>query len=639
MLEMNKLLGFRRTLIVSMGTVVAICLLVANWISYVEIRNSTIDSVNRATVATTRFEANTIEAWFQSKASVVNQLADNYTSGIIQGDFVRTARLTKATANLSDVFFTFDDGSAYATAIGDIWIDGVAVPEKYDPTVRPWYAQAKLSQVLDITDVYKDATTGNEVVSIMKAMRDGVVLADIELSILENTVKQVKIPSAVTIITDETGKVLASTSKEVNVGTRFRDAGLGEIESQMLSQDEVMLSYTLNGEDKLAFTKSIKLVNGKKWHLFIAIDESVAYAVLDVTITNAILSSVVMVTIAIGLIFVMLQVLYRPIILLKDVVAGLSQGNGDLTRRLPVQCKDDLGQISAGINQFITRLQTMMLDVSLASNKIDSSIDELKAEVNIAGNILNNHTQETDQIVAAIEEMSATARDVAKNGNETAAFTQTTNAQALESKSAVGQATSTVAQLVREVENTADNITEIKHYTDEITSVLKIIGDIADQTNLLALNAAIEAARAGEQGRGFAVVADEVRALAAKTQASTTEIEQTLSHLKQGSNTAIAAMGITKSTCLKTAEITEVVATDLDSIGVSVDHVNNLNLQIATAAEEQSSVSEEIARNIATISEMANQLATNSDNSRGRTTDLANANSQLRSLVAQFKLE
>ena len=155
---MNKLLGFRKTLIVSMGSVVAMCLLIANWMSYVEIRNNTIESVNKATIATTRFEANKIETWFQSKANVVKQLADNYVSGVIKDDFVRVARLTKATAKVSDVFFTFDDGSAYATAVGDIWIDGVAIPEKYDPTVRPWYAQAKLSQMVAAQAITKLAS-------------------------------------------------------------------------------------------------------------------------------------------------------------------------------------------------------------------------------------------------------------------------------------------------------------------------------------------------------------------------------------------------------------------------------------------------------------------------------------------------
>jgi methyl-accepting chemotaxis protein len=243
--------------------------------------------------------------------------------------------------------------------------------------------------------------------------------------------------------------------------------------------------------------------------------------------------SLLMLALAISVLLSELYVLYKPILLLKEMVTDLSKGNGDLTRRLKVTNQDDLGQISQGINQFIANLQSMMLEVLQSSTHIGSSVERLKSEAEANSHILVAHTTETELIVAAIEGMSATANDVARNGATTASFTQATNIQTLESKAVVGKATDTVAQLVREVENISANIAEIDRDTVNITQVLKVIGEIADQTNLLALNAAIEAARAGEQGRGFAVVADEVRALAARTQTSTAEIEQTLTKLRQ----------------------------------------------------------------------------------------------------------
>lgn len=635
---MNKLLGFRRSLIVSLVALIAICLLISNWLSYNRIRATTVTDVNVESMSIIRFEANKIEDWFQSKAEVVNQLADNYVSGTYNDNFVSIARLTKATGQVTDIFIGFDDGRAYSTAVGDAWVDGVAKVDQYDPRTRPWYSQGQKSQVLDITDVYPDATTGNDVISIVKAMGDGVALADIELTILSKTVKDVDFPGAITAITDDKGKVLASSTPTIAVGKRLRDAGMESIESKMLSQSEVMQDYTVGGVEKIAFTKAIKLVNNKEWHLFIGVDKSIAYASLDEALTDSITSSLIMIVLAIGALLAILQVLYRPILLLKEVVLDLSKGNGDLTRRLPVESKDDLGDISQGINSFITNLQAKMLELLTSSDNIDASIERLKSEMDANSQILVAHTTETEQIVAAIEEMSATANDVARNGSETAAFTQTTNQQALKSKEVVGQATATVAQLVAEVENTSNNIAEMDKDTLDITNVLKVIGEIADQTNLLALNAAIEAARAGEQGRGFAVVADEVRALAARTQKSTAEIEHTLAKLRKGSTTAMSAMQVTKATCLKTAEATELVATDLDAIGISVNQINDLNTQIATAAEEQSSVTGEITRNMTAISEMASELAMNGETSLKQTTDLADANSTFRSIVGQFKL-
>jgi methyl-accepting chemotaxis protein len=635
---MKKMLGFRSALITSMSGLIIFCLLVSNWMSYNEIRDNTVEDVNKLSKSMIRYEADKVETWFQSKAKLIDELANNYVNGSYQDNFVGIAKLAQTAGDVTAIYIGFDDGRAYSTSVGDAWVDGVAKLELYDPTKRPWYSQAKASNVLDITEVYPDATTGNDVVSIIKVMNDGVALADIELTILGDTVKGINQPGAISVITDEKGNVLASTSKVVVVGTPFRNAGMADLERAMLSQDEMMQDYTLNGVDKIAFTKSIKLVNGKKWYLFVGIDKSVAYASLDTALNQAVLSSIVMIIIGIAVLLLVLQALYRPILLLKEMVHDLSKGNGDLTSRLPVKSNDDLGLISENINLFIEKLQRLMLDVSQSSTEIDVSIKQLREEVDSNGTILNAHMIETDQIVSAIEEMSVTAKDVAQNSNDTAAFTQTTNAQASKSKESVGEATAIVARLVNEVENTANSISEIERNTSDINNVLKVIGDIADQTNLLALNAAIEAARAGEYGRGFAVVADEVRALAAKTQDSTTEIEQTLLQLREGSSSAISTMGSTKSTCVEVAQSTEVVASDLGSINDSVSQINDLNLQIATAAEEQSCVSDEIARNMTAISDMANELVVNGNNSLEQTIELANANVNLKALVAQFKL-
>lgn len=635
---MNKLLGFRKTLIASMIVLITVCLLISNWLSYAQIRDKTVEDVNAKSISIVRSEANKIETWFQSKAEVVNQLANSYASGVYKDNFVSVARLTKATGQVTDVFFGFDDGRAFSTAVGDVWVDGVAKFNKYDPRERSWYSQGKNSQVVDITDVYQDSTTGHDVVSIIKAMGDGVALADIELTILNNTVKGVNYLGSTTVVTDSSGKVLASNSPTVVAGTRFSDVGMADVENKMLSQDESIEHYTLNGVDKIAFTKAIKLVNNKQWYLFISVNKSIAYATLDDVLTNSVTSSLLMLIVAIFSLLAVLHIIYSPILLLKGMVLDLSKGNGDLTRRLPIESKDDLGEISEGINKFIINLQSMMIEVLKSSDHIDSSVEQLKSEAETNSQILSAHTRETEQIVAAVEEMSVTANDVARNGSETAAFTQTTNDQTLKSKIIVSQATENVAQLVQEIDNTAENIAEIDRDTTDITNVLKVIGDIASQTNLLALNAAIEAARAGEQGRGFAVVADEVRALAARTQSSTAEIELTLTKLCGGSNAAITSMERTKETCLKAVETTELVATDLDAIGISVDQINNLNTQIATAAEEQSSVAGEITRNMAAICDMANELSMNGEAGMKQTMNLANINNQLRSVVSQFKL-
>ena len=407
----------------------------------------------------------------------------------------------------------------------------------------------------------------------------------------------------------------------------------------MLSNTETQQEYSLDGVDKLAFTKAIELVNGKRWYLFIGVDKTVAYAGVDTALKNAIMLSLVMLLISVLTSLGILKVLYRPILELKEMVSALSTGNGDLTRRLTVSSNDDLGQISAGINRFIASLQAMMLEIKEAANNISHSAERLRAQTDSNAEILNAHTQETEQVVTAIEEMSATANDVANNASETALFTQNTHSQATKSQVAVAQAEETVAQLALEVDKTAADIAAIDKDTLDITNVLKVIGDIADQTNLLALNAAIEAARAGEQGRGFAVVADEVRALAARTQTSTAEIECTLAKLRRGADAAMLAMQATKDTCQKTSQATHLVAEDLGVISDSVEQITELNTQIATAAEEQNAVSAEITRNISSMSEMVAELSVNGEKTVNETIELTAAQRQLNTLVEQFKLK
>ena len=235
--------------------------------------------------------------------------------------------------------------------------------------------------------------------------------------------------------------------------------------------------------------------------------------------------------------------------------------------------------------------------------------------------------------------MSTTSHDVARNTTEAVEFTGRTTTQAEQSKEVVRGATETVGQLVTSVDNVSQNINEMGLQISEIAKVLSVIGSITDQTNLLALNAAIEAARAGEHGRGFAVVADEVRALAFRTQESTTEIQHTINRLTASGANVASTMEGTKASCEEASSQINLVVTDLDNISLSVEEINGINVQIATAAEEQSAVAEEINRNMAKISEMVELIATSGEDVNHEAISLANANAQLADVVKQFKLK
>ena len=329
----------------------------------------------------------------------------------------------------------------------------------------------------------------------------------------------------------------------------------------------------------------------------------------------------------------------KGLVVLKERVDTLSTGEADLTSRIDIVANDELGDIGHSVNNFIIYLQSMLLDISQASTYITESINQLNVQSEQNNQALINHAAETEQVVSAITEMSATSETVAQGATETATNTQQANDQALLSKDIVVEASCSVIALVDEVDSASTSINTMNDNTLQIIKVLSVIGEIAEQTNLLALNAAIEAARAGEQGRGFAVVADEVRSLAARTQSSTAEINTILSTLRSDATSAVAAMDITKASCERTAENTERVTESLDTMTNFIVEINDLSTQIATASEEQSSVSEEVSRNMVNIHEMVQQLTQNGQASVDSTQNLASANAQLDALVSKFKLK
>lgn len=379
-------------------------------------------------------------------------------------------------------------------------------------------------------------------------------------------------------------------------------------------------------------------VGDKQWTLTGFIDKGFIQENTDSLNGSITIALLIAAAIIIPLSIVALTIAFKPIVALREVITDLAEGSGDLTHRLKVETEDDLGKIADGINKFIENLQSMMVDVSTSSKKINEEISLLEGQADSSQNLLKAHTAEMEMAVTSINEMSSTADAVAESAATAAKQTQATNEEAEQSKVIVQQAVSSVTALVDEVEHTSQTIVSMNEDTAQIGHVLNVIGEIAEQTNLLALNAAIEAARAGEHGRGFAVVADEVRALAARTRQSTTEINEMLDKLSAGSEAVVASMQSTKDSCQQTAETTSQVMNSLDLMTDSVVEINDVTAQIATSAEEQSSVTEEINRNMVAIQQMVDTLNNNGNETVNSTHQLNSSNQHLVDIVSKFKL-
>ena len=378
---------------------------------------------------------------------------------------------------------------------------------------------------------------------------------------------------------------------------------------------------------------------GNQWQLIGYIDQDSIQANTDTLnwmITLAL--SIAGIAIVLGSV-VLLHYTFKPLERLKHLVGDLSDGNGDLTQRLNIDTKDEIGAISNSIDQFIAQLQKMFVEVSQSSSHIDHAVGELANQSDNNSRTLKQHTIETEQAITAIEEMSATAESIANGADDAAKLTDRTNRYAEESKRTVGNAVQSVSDMVTQVASMSNTISTMNEDTKQISSVLQVIGDIAEQTNLLALNAAIEAARAGEQGRGFAVVADEVRALAARTQQSTSQINEMLAKLKATTDNVVNEMDSTRSSCQQTADRTNQVMDSLNVVTDSVVEINDLNTLMATSAQEQRQVTQEVSRNMSAIQEIIRKLNDNASQTTSVSDELKATSTGLGDVVSRCKVQ
>lgn len=400
--------------------------------------------------------------------------------------------------------------------------------------------------------------------------------------------------------------------------------------------NQVLYSNKIDGE-LIPFVHNLNIGN-KTWTLTAFLDNERIVNNTNSLSRNITLALFIASIITMSVSLFIINGTFKHLSSLRDIIVGLSRGDADLTLRLDVYSQDDLGKIAGGINSFIENLQRMMLDVSQSNHGIQLEINELTDKTDSNKALLNAHTLETEKVVTAINEMSATAESVAQNGARAAEFTQSTSDEAERSKIVVQEATDSLSQLAQQVDGMALSIGTMSQDFEKIDAVLRVIGEIAEQTNLLALNAAIEAARAGEQGRGFAVVADEVRALAARTQQSTSEVDRMLSDLRSATRVVVSSMDSTKKSCSKTVDTTSRVMTSLENMTSSITKINDLTTEIAFSAKEQSVVTEDVNINMIEIHEMIRQLSGNAVDTVDSTQRLIQANVQLNDVVGGFKL-
>ncbi|MGI9875611.1 methyl-accepting chemotaxis protein [Vibrio chagasii] len=616
---------------VAIAIIIAVVSGTQAWISVNQLTQETEVAINQEMKNVSVGTTNYIADWLSTRSDMM--LANEPTiSSNSNSD--RELLITKQAGQFLSVYAGFSDGTIAYGDKTESW------PADYDPRTRPWYKDANAASDLIITEPYQDFD-GSIVISFAKAFsgqKQGVLAADLTVTSIIDTVLNVKLDNdGFAFLVDGNNNIVAYSDEALSQKplTSLNPELTANRVSQLI-QNQTITTLAWPGQgDKLVY---IANVPNTDWSLGIVIDKELAFsAVTDAIQFIALTSLVLYIVISIASTMVINRLLY-PLQTLSEALTQLAQGRGDLTQRIDITRMDEIGKLAELVNQFLSQMQIMLKGVVEHSHDLNNHAEKANQLATQSSIRVENQQNDINQIATAIHEMSATAAEVASHAELTASASQASATACNDGQEVIQQNRDAITRLATQVEDAANVIRELENNAQSINQILSTIQGIAEQTNLLALNAAIEAARAGEQGRGFAVVADEVRVLSQRTHGSTEEIRVMIDTLQKNTEHAVDSMTTSTQLAENSVGFAEQAHDSLSKITQAISEINDMALQIASAAEEQRAVSEDISRNTQGIKDASDDLAQQAESSRNSSNEMSSAAESMRRDVERFKV-
>ncbi|WP_160288146.1 methyl-accepting chemotaxis protein [Pseudomonas knackmussii] len=540
-----------------------------------------------------------------------------------------------------DVFQkNFDDMFIGEAATGVFrTIPDETMPPGYDPRQRGWYKDAVAAGRLIVTEPFLDAGTKQPILAMSKPiMRNGqlfgVAAGDMKLGSITAIINSLKFEGhGYAFLVSDAGKILLHPdSAQV-----FKN--LAEVYPQGAPQVRAgMQEAELNGKTQLVSMTRVEGLPGVNWYVALVLDKNAAYAMLSDFRTSAMIATVIAIAAIIFLLGMLIRVLMQPLTAMGRAMQDIAQGEGDLTKRLSIASNDEFGALANAFNRFVERIHESIREVASTARQLH---DVSQLVVNASNSSMANSDEQatrTNSVAAAINELGAAAQEIARNAADASHHASDASNQAGDGRQVVEQSISAMNLLSEKISYASSHIETLNSRTVNIGQILEVIKGISEQTNLLALNAAIEAARAGEAGRGFAVVADEVRNLAHRAQESAQQIQGMIEELQVGAREAVTTMGESQRYSQESVEIANRAGQRLASVTGRISEIDAMNQSVATATEEQTAVVDSLNMDITEINTLNQEGVENLQATLRACADLENQAGRLRHLVDSFRI-